>query len=213
MTTLLNNPPDLPAWRRRLFEVIEPITLSPDEFDTYWPYVDNVWVRRQSRDYPTYRIEYWNCRLQRTWVTKPPPEDQNSTLSQLSRRKQSKRQCGTCDMRLSVQHVTPDTPNAHVIIQRLANAGLSHSHDLPDSDMTKRNSVLLSTARTEASKGYSPAIITAAIRLTGRARDARLEEAGGRYLTRTDVENAGPLTGRLILMCGLLITGPTGSVR
>ncbi|KAK9239019.1 hypothetical protein V1525DRAFT_373711 [Lipomyces kononenkoae] len=34
---------DVVAWRARLFSIAEELSLTPDEFDTYFPYVDNVY--------------------------------------------------------------------------------------------------------------------------------------------------------------------------
>lgn len=44
MPPLVQNPEDLGAWRQRLFSLPDEMNiLSPEEFETYWPYVSNVW--------------------------------------------------------------------------------------------------------------------------------------------------------------------------
>jgi hypothetical protein len=43
MSNVLGLPEDLQKWRERLFSVEEPLTLTAEEYDTYWPYVNNVW--------------------------------------------------------------------------------------------------------------------------------------------------------------------------
>jgi hypothetical protein len=43
MSNVLSVPEDLQKWRERLFSVEEPLTLTAEEYDTYWPYVNNVW--------------------------------------------------------------------------------------------------------------------------------------------------------------------------
>jgi len=58
--------------------------------------------------------------------------------------------------------------------------------------LIRRNSALRGVAATESSKGYAPATIIGAIRGIGQdGGRAILEDAGGRYLTRQDVKNAG----------------------
>lgn len=43
---LFHPPKDLAIMRQRLFEVRDKIELRVDEFERYWPYIDNVWVRQ-----------------------------------------------------------------------------------------------------------------------------------------------------------------------
>ncbi|KAJ5781543.1 Glutathione S-transferase/chloride channel C-terminal [Penicillium psychrosexuale] len=43
------NPPNLDYWRNRLFNVDEMITLSEEEFQTYFPHVDNVYSHRSTQ--------------------------------------------------------------------------------------------------------------------------------------------------------------------
>lgn len=43
---LFHPPKDLALVRQRLFEVRDKIELRVDEFERYWPYIDNVWVRQ-----------------------------------------------------------------------------------------------------------------------------------------------------------------------
>ena len=69
-----------------------------------------------------------------------------------------------------------------------------HCHSLAVSDEIKRNSALKVIAGTEVANGYSFAAVTAAMRAPGGSRPAverALHEAGGTYLTRDDVRNAG----------------------
>lgn len=43
MSNVLGLPDDLQKWREMLFSVEQPVTLTAEEYDTYWPYVNNVW--------------------------------------------------------------------------------------------------------------------------------------------------------------------------
>jgi len=68
---------------------------------------------------------------------------------------------------------------------------------LDESDASKRNSFLRALVGSEVVKGYHPAAIIGSLTGTGRAEArAHLTAAGGAYLTRQDVINAG-LTWRL----------------
>jgi hypothetical protein len=72
-----------------------------------------------------------------------------------------------------------------------------HSHSLDESDANKRNSFLRTLVGAEVAKGYHPATIIGSLTSEGRADTrAQLAAAGGTYLTRQDVINAG-LTWRL----------------
>jgi hypothetical protein len=72
-----------------------------------------------------------------------------------------------------------------------------HSHSLDESDANKRNSFLRTLVGAEVAKGYHPATVIGSLTGEGRADTrAQLAAAGGTYLTRQDVINAG-LTWRL----------------
>ena len=67
-----------------------------------------------------------------------------------------------------------------------------HSHSLDESDANKRNSFLRQLVGAEVANGYHPAAVVGSLIGTGRAdARARLVAAGGAYLTRQDVINAG----------------------
>ena len=169
MTSLVDSPPNISIWRQRLFEVSSPIRLSIAEYNAYWPYVDNVWVRHRSRESKRDKhvTEYWYCRQQRaTWISQDFPDGRDSQGEPSLKwpRKKPKRAGSTCNMRIRILQVERLQPtDSYVEISRLANCGDGHTHDLPNSDMLKRNSALLATASTESAKGYAPATVNAAI--------------------------------------------------
>lgn len=186
-TSFFDNPPRLAAVRQRLFEVQEQIELSAADFQRYWPYVDNVWVRQRTttsnRGQTT--TEYYMCRLKRP-TTKakekaPAPDGKKS-------RKKMTREGGTCQMQLKV--VRFEGAYSSCTITRMAGQdetlSHTHTHDLEYIDSIKRNTVVMNTARQEAIKGYLPSSVYAKLQ---EEREA-LEEAGGKYLTVTDIRNA-----------------------
>lgn len=180
---LLHPPKDLALMRRRLFEVREKIELHVDEFELYWPYVDNVWVRQHKAGTDKtgkYTTDYYACRLQRPTYTpkgvdKPRPEGKPT-------RKKHIREGGTCQMR--VKTIRYNGGYSGYTITQVGDQ-TQHSHDLEHIDRIKRTTVLMDIARSEVMKGYMPASVFTFM----SENTARLDDAGGRYLSRNDIRN------------------------
>lgn len=181
---LFRPPSDLAAVRQRLFEVKGKIELHVDEFERYWPYVDNVWVRqhRAGRDKSgRYTTDYYACRLQRPTYTpkdpnKPRPEGKPSRKKQI-------REGGTCHMKLKT--VRYDGGYSCYTITQVGDQ-TQHTHDLDHMDKIKRTSVLMEIARSEVMKGYMPASVFTVM----SEHTEKLAAAGGKFLSRNDVRNA-----------------------
>src|SRR4051812_226843 len=64
--SLFSNPPCLAEIRQRLFEIEDIVELSPADFATYWPYMDNVWSKQRTvaptKEQGVVTEWYW-CRL------------------------------------------------------------------------------------------------------------------------------------------------------
>ena len=183
MRDLRNPPQQLADMRQRLFEVKEKIELQIDEFERYWPYVDNVWVRQHKAGIDKtgkYITDYYACRLQRPTYT--PKPDTPRREGQPTRKKQI-REGGTCQMRLKT--IRYEGGYRGYTVMRIGD-DTQHSHDLDHIDKIKRTSVLMDIARSEVMKGYMPASV-----FTVMNEDYdKLCEAGGKYLNRNDVRNA-----------------------
>lgn len=181
---LFQPPKDLAFMRHRLFEVRDKIELRIEEFEQYWPYVDNVWVRQHKAGTDkTGRLttDYYACRLQRPTYT-PKDVDKPRQEGKPTRKKQI-REGGTCQMRIKTIRHTGGY-NGYTIVQ--VGDQIQHSHDLEHMDRVKRTTVLMDISRSEVMKGFMPASV-----FTVMSQNAeRLDEAGGRYLTRNDVRNA-----------------------
>ena len=181
MTDLRNPPPHLFQMRQRLFEVKNRIELRLEEFELYWPYVDNVWVRQHRANTDKsgrYVTDYYACRLQRPTYTptKEKPEGKPT-------RKKHIRQGGTCQMRLkTVRYVGGYVGMSIMQIGEQA----QHTHDLDYIDKIKRTTILMDIARSEVMKGYMPASVFTVM----NEDPERLAIAGGRHLNRNDVRNA-----------------------
>ncbi|KAI9704231.1 MAG: 2,5-diamino-6-(ribosylamino)-4(3H)-pyrimidinone 5'-phosphate reductase [Candelina mexicana] len=72
MSGLLKNPERLAHMRQSLFELRDEVVLSPEDYNTYWNYVSNVWV--VSNEGPMTRAgsqsTWYKCRLWKTTQAK-----------------------------------------------------------------------------------------------------------------------------------------------
>ncbi|KAL8774549.1 MAG: hypothetical protein Q9209_000922 [Squamulea sp. 1 TL-2023] len=181
---LFNPPRNIASIRQRLFDVAEKIELRKDEFDLYWPYVDNVWVRQHragSDKTGLYKTDYYACRLQRPTYTpkavdKPRPEGTPTRKKQI-------REGGKCHMKLKI--VRYEGGFQSVTINQLGDK-TQHLHDLDTMDRIKRTTVLMDIARSEVMNGYMPASVYAVM----SEDENRLAASGGRHLNRNDIRNA-----------------------
>ena len=160
--------------------------MSPEQYTTYWLYFDNIWSRigeeRVAKTLGTITNYYW-CRLWRKELAKKQGVSEHIMGKTI-------RLPLSCGMKL--KDVIDTTTGWHTI--SLNGDCTEHCHSLAVSDEIKRNSALKVIAGTEVANGYSFAAVTAAMRAPGGSRPAverALHEAGGTYLTRDDVRNAG----------------------
>ncbi|KAJ5788079.1 hypothetical protein N7457_003069 [Penicillium paradoxum] len=180
--SLLDNPPNLARIRKVLFECKDPIEISLEEFETYWPFIDNVWVKQRSNASKEGHCttDYYMCRLRRpthrTSETRPLPEGKRP-------RKKRVREGGICNFQIKV--VRFEGAYSTVTIARTPGSCSTHSHDLDYIDRVKRNSGLMEYARKESVKGYLPSSIYTKF----QEEPDKLGEAGGRFFTVTDVRN------------------------
>ncbi len=187
MTTLLTIPTNIAAIRQRLFDLDEPIDLTVAEFELYLPYVDNVYTKRMTRTTRNgnsmFEYTYYDCILRRpTHATANIATDKHGA-------KRTRRLGPTCPVRIKAIRIQYSNGETTYQISRL---GSGHTHDITELDLIRRNSALRGVAAIETSKGYAPATIVGAIRGIGKDGGRKiLEDAGGRYLTRQDVKNAG----------------------
>ncbi|KAM7202432.1 putative glutathione transferase protein [Rhypophila sp. PSN 637] len=64
-TKFVEDPPDLDNWRRKLFDLEEPVILTQQQYQTYFPWMDNVYSHRSTYtvQYRLCTYHYWDCRL------------------------------------------------------------------------------------------------------------------------------------------------------
>ena len=96
---LIPNPPDLEAWREKLFNITEPLVLSEAEYLTYFPHIDNVYSHRSTQKYKRkpFVSHYWDCRLKGRPSGTPKSTDPNK-----KKRKRQARERDLCDVKIKV---------------------------------------------------------------------------------------------------------------
>ncbi|KUL91246.1 hypothetical protein ZTR_01761 [Talaromyces verruculosus] len=108
---IVPNPPDLDAWRERLFNVDEPITLTEEQFQIYFPHVDNVYSHRSTQKYKRkpFVSHYWDCRLKGRPSGTPKSDDPNK-----KKRKRVARERDLCDVKIKITEYFPEATAAHI---------------------------------------------------------------------------------------------------
>ncbi|APA14640.1 hypothetical protein SS1G_06623 [Sclerotinia sclerotiorum 1980 UF-70] len=101
---IIPNPPNLEAWREKLFNVDEMITLSEEEYNTYFPHVDNVYSHRSTQKYKRkpFVSHYWDCRLKGR-----PPGTAKSDDPNKKKRKRTARERDLCDVKIKITEYFP----------------------------------------------------------------------------------------------------------
>ncbi|KGQ03049.1 hypothetical protein BBAD15_g11741 [Beauveria bassiana D1-5] len=101
---IIVDPPDLQAWREKLFNVDEMIVLTQEQFETYFPHVDNVYSHRSTQKYKRkpFISHYWDCRMKGRPPGTPKTEDPNK-----KRRRRSARERDLCDVKIKITEYFP----------------------------------------------------------------------------------------------------------
>ncbi|KAL8898235.1 MAG: hypothetical protein Q9207_006812 [Kuettlingeria erythrocarpa] len=101
---LVPNPPDLDNWRQKLFDVEDTITLTEDEFQTYFPHIDNVYSHRSTQTYKRkpFVSHYWDCRMK----GRPPGTAKSEDPSKKKRKRQA-RERDLCDFKIKITEYFP----------------------------------------------------------------------------------------------------------
>ncbi|KAF1831852.1 hypothetical protein BDW02DRAFT_605319 [Decorospora gaudefroyi] len=96
---LIPHPPDLEEWREKLFHVDDMITLTEEQFQTYFPHIDNVYSHRSTQRHKRKRFvsHYWDCRLKGR-----PPGTKKSTDPDKKKRKRVARERDLCDVKIKI---------------------------------------------------------------------------------------------------------------
>ncbi|PON20784.1 hypothetical protein TGAM01_v210385 [Trichoderma gamsii] len=102
---LVVDPPDLQAWREKLFHVDDLIILTHEQFETYFPHIDNVYSHRSTQRYKRkpFISHYWDCRMKGR-----PPGTPKSDDPAKKKRKRSARERDLCDVKIKITEYFPD---------------------------------------------------------------------------------------------------------
>ncbi len=103
-TRIVVDPPDLAVWRDKLFNVDEMIVLTNDEFETYFPHIDNVYSHRSTQRYKRkpFVSHYWDCRMKGRPPGTPKSDDPNK-----KKRKRNARERDLCDVKIKITEYAP----------------------------------------------------------------------------------------------------------
>ncbi|KAI1398764.1 hypothetical protein F4819DRAFT_467450 [Hypoxylon fuscum] len=98
------DPPDLEAWREKLFNVDDTIILTNDQFETYFPHIDNVYSHRSTQKYKRkpFISHYWDCRMKGR-----PPGTPKSDDPSKKKRKRNARERDLCDVKIKITEYFP----------------------------------------------------------------------------------------------------------
>lgn len=133
MALLTSTLANLDMMRERLFSLDEPVHLSAEQKEAYWPYVSNIWCRKDKMITPHGAVskELWRCRRSRS--SRPKEK-----VDGVKHRKRSafKADCA-CFM------VVTHWQNGFWTFQRRTK---SHSHTLQEADQKKKNLALQEAA-------------------------------------------------------------------
>lgn len=101
---LVFDPPDLEIWRERFFNVDDVIVLTNEQYETYWPHVDNVYSHRSTQRYKRkpFISHYWDCRMKGRPSGTPKSDDPNK-----KKRKRVARERDLCDVKIKVTEYFP----------------------------------------------------------------------------------------------------------
>ncbi|KAI0448334.1 hypothetical protein F5B21DRAFT_510260 [Xylaria acuta] len=124
------DPPNLVAWREKLFNVDDTITLTNDEFETYFPHIDNVYSHRSTQKYKrkNFISHYWDCRMKGR-----PPGTPKSDDPAKKKRKRFARERDLCDVKIKITEHFPDaTFSADGSINASPTTGFPPPHQFPD---------------------------------------------------------------------------------
>ena len=186
MSTILDSiPKDIKAIRHRLFNLEnDAITLSITDWNTYFPWVDNFWVRNKPA--PKHmtadgtRTAYYWCRFH-------SKKDHEPKRSGTSKRNRSSRDAIGCEMKLKAVFHGED----FVEVFRHGDCR-EHIHTMEEADRNKKHSAIRQLAAQETTHGYKTSEVSANLRAIHRPEDRKkLHEAGAHWLNLKDVHNQG----------------------
>ncbi|GJC99777.1 glutathione S-transferase domain-containing protein [Colletotrichum higginsianum] len=98
------DPPNLDEWRQKLFDADGLIILTHEQFEAYFPHIDNVYSHRSTQTYKKkpFISHYWDCRLKGR-----PPGTKKSDDPNKKRRNRVSRKLNLCDVKIKITEYFP----------------------------------------------------------------------------------------------------------
>ncbi|KZL73422.1 glutathione S-transferase [Colletotrichum tofieldiae] len=98
------DPPNLEEWRQKLFDADGLIILTHEQFEAYFPHIDNVYSHRSTQTYKKkpFISHYWDCRLKGR-----PPGTKKSDDPNKKRRNRVSRKLNLCDVKIKITEYFP----------------------------------------------------------------------------------------------------------
>ena len=105
---VVKDPPHLGEWRERLFNIQGTVTMTEQEFQIYFPHIDNVYSHRSTQKYKRrpFVSHYWDCRLKGRPSGTPKSDDPNK-----KKRKRTARERDLCDVKIKITEYFPASPD------------------------------------------------------------------------------------------------------
>lgn len=181
--SLIDVPDDIAQIRGQIFEGKECVAFSAEQWEKYWPFFNNMYTKsgkpRVGKDGIT--KQYLACRLfaSKTKVAKATTGERNKRARNPIACPKTARKITLPDGQVRFEPVDPT---------------ISHNHDLDTIDSISRPQIFKTAAGQEIAKGYAPAAVLSSICGHGGQQEgiqASIAMAGGTWLSRQDVLNAG----------------------
>ncbi|KAI5849694.1 hypothetical protein BZA05DRAFT_401163 [Tricharina praecox] len=180
---LIPVPSNASFWSDTLFNVTEPVTLTAEQFDTYWPLISTVYTKIGGlllQRGGTVEVQKYECRLRKSKKGRKAPLPRGDGVRKRLR-EAAIRKPGLCNMRIKTTRTTAEPIT--ITIERLDNE--EHQHTLERSREIAPSALSLQLAAVELSKGYPPAQVLNALKGVGTSEgDACLIEIGGKHINR-----------------------------
>ena len=172
-------------WRARLFDLdlgAGPVIMTKAQFDTFWPLVDSVYRKLNStvvQRNGTVRAQKYECRLRNSGQGRggKPQPSKNQGAGVAKRQLKKKRAKDLCQVRIKISQEI-DAP-FRVWVERMDDEVGGHRHAIDESYAIGIPSHLKKIIQRQVANGDAHADILKSLR-----GSSRLEDAGGKYLTR-----------------------------
>ena len=190
-STLVVLPEDTLATRAAVFLLERAIRWTPEQFEEYWPLVDNFWIRNKPVKPLTgqcTRSSYWWCRLCKGETVSATHGQRNKSL----------RTVDPCGMKLKMIKTYSQSDDSVLLFIEISlhidkkHPCYEHNHTQDFLDLIKINSFVMKIAGKVVSQGVDVCSVHSILKDVKWTNNlTALEAAGGKHLNLKDCHNAG----------------------